>query len=988
MNFCGKCGSKLDAATGLCPKCDHKKLRRTKKKKNRKFKKAVKKMLIFMVTLIVCASGVIGILFYIRMSDSVSNHIDIPKADTTGFQYYESSEDNIVMDDGVTFVNNEILVYLESEHDKEKLVNYLNAIGGEIVGEITILLEYQILLKENYTYKEMINLVNDFEALDGILRAVPNYAVKSDSAYIPDDKQWKNKWKDVPGGGNWGMEAINAPGAWEYKDQFAEVNIGIIDVMFDAEHEDLRFSSQPIGNAEALEKVKNGELEWNNHGTHVAGIAAAVFDNQRGISGVSVKTNLYGVSTEGFCVEEYTMLQFWKMALAYLIVGENCSVVNISMGYNEIEFNASRGNTAAQKELKNFSDSISDFLEILIDKNYTFVLCIAAGNQNDRYLGDKYYLKDEYDENEYAYYSEKDYKKYLEQNEDLKESTKEERKMIKKRNEFFSRYKKELTIRVENGGRLDCGNVDAKYGVFGAITNEKVKKRIIIVGAVENLGTHREGGILGIGGKTVHNGYKVTNFSQRGKSVDIVAPGKEIESTVRGGYLEDEGTSMASPHVAGVAGLVFSINSSLSGDEVKKIICDSSEGTYGYQGCGLVNARNAVEMALDYTSKNDKKVGDKGNIDIHIPSDETETLQASGERDIVLVLDSSSSMSGTPIEETKTASVKFIDTVLKENARVGIVTYESNAERIADFSSNRETLIRNVENISEGGQTNIEAGLKEAAEMLENSNAKKKMIVLMSDGEPNEGKLDEELAAYAEELKETGTIIYTLGFFENIMVNKAEAQYLMEELASDGCHYEVSKAEDLVFFFGDIADQINGQKYIYIRIACPVDVSVTYGGETLCSSYEEHNFRTEFGTLAFEENREMTSDEAGDPIKVLRLKEGTDYDIQIVGTGRGIMNYTIGFMDESGEYSDLRRFEDVKITRQTVIDTVATVSKTSTLKIDEDGDGKYEKKLRAKENGYGELVTIPVWFYAIIFGQIILFCIIVITVLKICKNRR
>lgn len=38
------------------------------------------------------------------------------------------------------------------------------------------------------------------------------------------------------------------------------------------------------------------------------------------------------------------------------------------------------------------------------------------------------------------------------------------------------------------------------------------------------------------------------------------------------------------------------------------------------------------------------------------------------------------------------------------------------------------------------------------------------------------------------------------------------------------------------------------------------------------------------------------------------------------------MDYTIGFMDETGEYSDLRKFENIAITSRTKIDTVATVA--------------------------------------------------------------
>lgn len=357
----------------------------------------------------------------------------------------------------------------------------------------------------------------------------------------------------------------------------------------------------------------------------------------------------------------------------------------------------------------------------------------------------------------------------------------------------------------------------------------------------------------------------------------------------------------------------------------------------------------------------------------------------SDERDIVLVLDTSGSMAGTPMEETKKASVNFVDTILEENASIGVVTYESSAEQRSDFSIDKNHLTEIVEDISSGGGTNIESGLSQAKSMLDNSNAKKKIIVLMSDGEPNEGKQSEELIAYADELKKDDIIIYTLGFFENIGV-KASAQYLMEHIASDGCHYEVASADDLVFFFEDMADQINGQKYIYVRIACPVDVSVTYNGETLNSSEENQKLRTDFGTLTFEDSEETSSDENDDQIKVLRLKEGVEYDIKIVGTGRGIMNYTIGFMDENGEYSDFRYFEDIKISKQTVIDTVAAPSDKSVLNIDEDGDGKYELKLSAKANEYGKEVKIPYFIYITVGGLLTL--IVLFTILRIIKNKK
>ena len=149
------------------------------------------------------------------------------------------------------------------------------------------------------------------------------------------------------------------------------------------------------------------------------------------------------------------------------------------------------------------------------------------------------------------------------------------------------------------------------------------------------------------------------------------------------------------------------------------------------------------------------------------------------------------------------------------------------------------------------------------------------------------------------------------------------------------------------------------------------------------------NVRTDFGTLTFEDNEDVTNANEDDRIKVLRLKEGADYDVRIVGTGHGLMDYTIGFMDENGDYSDFRRFENIEITRRTEIDTVAAVSKESVLNIDEDGDGKYDLKLRAEENGYGEEVEKSILIYVVaVSGAVLLLLIVILIVRKSRKNKK
>ena len=110
-------------------------------------------------------------------------------------------------------------------------------------------------------------------------------------------------------------------------------------------------------------------------------------------------------------------------------------------------------------------------------------------------------------------------------------------------------------------------------------------------------------------------------FSNYGAVVDVTAPGTGIYSTYRnGGYSTSDGTSMASPHVAGVAALVISANPGLAPADVKAIVQSGGECPDGTpagadgscQGQGsrgadpdgiaepMVNALRAVQAAPNF----------------------------------------------------------------------------------------------------------------------------------------------------------------------------------------------------------------------------------------------------------------------------------------------------------------------------------------------------------------------------------------------------
>ena len=380
------------------------------------------------------------------------------------------------------------------------------------------------------------------------------------------------------------------------------------------------------------------------------------------------------------------------------------------------------------------------------------------------------------------------------------------------------------------------------------------------------------------------------------------------------------------------------------------------------------------------------------------------------ERDVVLVLDNSGSMEGYPISETKEAASGFVDTVFEQDSRVGLISYESSAYVESWLTTNAAALKQNIEGLYAGGGTNMYAGLESAAAMLENSKAKNKIIVLMSDGMPNEGIYDgygdynTPLINYAEELKNKGYLIYTLGFFSDIdSYEKSTAQNLMESIASPGMHYEIDSADNIVYFFDDIASQISGTQYVYIRIACPVEVTVSSNGEKLSSEPEDENTRTSFGTLTYEyesvENTDSVYDDYYDDssgytderVKILRLNMDKNYDIKIRGTDRGTMNYTVSYPDSNGEYTDVREFPNIRVTSSMKATSNTERDNSSTLEVDEDGDGKNDVTYETESNGtMKEKKNHTVLFICIgvIVAVVLILIIVIVVAVKKSKKRR
>lgn len=295
--------------------------------------------------------------------------------------------------------------------------------------------------------------------------AEPDYVAQA--LGTPDDPGFVNQW---------GMVRIQAPEAWDVTTGSNQVTIAILDTGVDLDHPDLVskiISSVDFSNSGTTDDVYG-------HGTHVAGIAAAMTNNSIGVTGLSYRCTIMNVKV----LDNNGMGAYSWIASGIIWAADNgARIINLSLGAPYA------------------SSALEDAVNYAWSKGV--VVVAAAGNN---------------------------------------------------------------------------GNTAPSYPAY--YTN------CIAVAAADANDAR-------------------ASWSNYGNWVDVAAPGVSIYSTLKDnsyGYLS--GTSMASPHVAGLTALVFTMVSDANGDgklndEVRARI-ESTCDDIGVSdiGSGRINAYRAVQTGI------------------------------------------------------------------------------------------------------------------------------------------------------------------------------------------------------------------------------------------------------------------------------------------------------------------------------------------------------------------------------------------------------
>lgn len=183
--------------------------------------------------------------------------------------------------------------------------------------------------------------------------------------------------------------------------------------------------------------------------------------------------------------------------------------------------------------------------------------------------------------------------------------------------------------------------------------------------------------------------------------------------------------------------------------------------------------------------------------------------------DIVLLLDCSGSMYGTPLAALKVGVKQFLSMLdvatdnqcngeISGGSRVGIVTFSNTATQATPFLSSTHTLYQAVDAMLADGATNHACAFETAVSMLETSTNNQKIIVMFTDGQSTVGG---SALAITDAAKAQGIAIYCIVLKSSFGTDIPTAALWVTQPASSFLSVAPNES-DLEELFADLAKNI------------------------------------------------------------------------------------------------------------------------------------------------------------------------------------
>ena len=189
---------------------------------------------------------------------------------------------------------------------------------------------------------------------------------------------------------------------------------------------------------------------------------------------------------------------------------------------------------------------------------------------------------------------------------------------------------------------------------------------------------------------------------------------------------------------------------------------------------------------------------------------------------VVLALDTSSSMQGTPIRALKEAANTFVD-VIGENAPVALLAFDSTTQIIQEFTTDKDTLRASINALIAGGRTALYQAGYDAVELAARAPTPRRAVIILSDGHEyggvsTAGREDARIAA-----KNRGVPVYTIG----LGYDEFDRDYLQElSAAGYGIFSESPSPDELEARYSEFAALFRSQYILTIEADLPLNGSI------------------------------------------------------------------------------------------------------------------------------------------------------------------
>lgn len=157
-------------------------------------------------------------------------------------------------------------------------------------------------------------------------------------------------------------------------------------------------------------------------------------------------------------------------------------------------------------------------------------------------------------------------------------------------------------------------------------------------------------------------------------------------------------------------------------------------------------------------------------IDLHAEEEEMDKSLA-----MVIVIDNSSSMNGSPLQMAKLGAIKSVNS-MKKNSHVGVITFSSVVEIVSPLTpaERKGEVTKAISAIPQSHGTKLYNALVSAQQMLNEFEAEMKHVIILSDGQPSDSGFEDVVKQMYEQGITTSAIALGSGSYASLMENLAK----------------------------------------------------------------------------------------------------------------------------------------------------------------------------------------------------------------------